>query len=104
MIEKFKIVRQGDDEILFAEVEGEKIKIGDINAFIFKEIKDDQSFGGQIEVYNVSHFETGCRIAHDFEKQSAIELAASVIYKDSKVVKKAINFLQSKGIKIPVNQ
>lgn len=103
-MEKFKLSSQDKDGNVFHnEVEGERIMINDLEAFVFQE--NDYDFEGElIEGWNVSHLETGMRMASDLDKEWAIKKAKSNYEKYPECLEKGRQICRDKGIVLPVNR
>lgn len=102
-MEKFKLSSQDkNDNVYHDEVQGERIMINDLEAFIFQDNDYDYE-GGEIEVWNVSHLETGMRMASDLDKQYAIEKAKRNYEKYPECIEKGRKICIDKGIILPVN-
>lgn len=103
-MEKFKLSSQDKDgKIYHDEVDGERIMINDLEAFVFQENDYDYE-GEEIEGWNVSHLETGMRMASDLDKQYAIEKAKRNYEKYPEYIEKGRQICRDKGIVLPVNR
>ncbi len=105
-MEKFKIIKAIQFSIpnsaaIIEEVEGERIMIMDQPSFIFKETEETEH--GSVEGWNVSHLETGMRMACSLVKSNAIAKAEEGLAKNKNAVKSAKETLKYIGVSIPVN-
>jgi hypothetical protein len=103
-MEKFRLSsRDKDDNIYHQEVEGERIIINDLEAFVFR-YNDYDYEGEEIEGWNVSHLETGMRMASDLYKENAIAKAKTNYEKYPECIEKGRQLCIEKGIALPVNR
>lgn len=85
------------------EVPADKIIIAGVPCFIFKE-KQNEIDGSWIE-WNISHIETGMKIAEDYcSKKEIIAIATKRLTEHPKAIQKGIDKLKKEGFKFPVNK
>lgn len=103
-MEKFRLSQKDEDgNIYHDEVEGERIMINDLEAFVFRDNDYDYE-GEEIEGWNVSHLETGMRMSSDLSKEYAIKKAKSNYEKYPECIEKGRQICKDKGIVLPVNE
>jgi hypothetical protein len=103
-MEKFKLSSQDKDgNVYHDEVQGERIMINDLEAFVFRDVDYDYE-GEEIEGWNVSHLETGMRMASDLDKEYAIKKAKANYEKYPEYIEKGRQICRDKGIVLPVNR
>lgn len=103
-MEKLKISSQDKDGVIsFTEFEGERIMINDLECFVFEE--EDYDYEGElIGGWNVSHLETGMRMASDLDREYAIRKAKANYEKWPECIEKGRQICIEKGIVLPVNR
>ena len=103
-METFKISKIGKDSVVSTEdVQGERITIANVQAFIFKEEEVDDDWGG-LDYWNCSHLETGMRMASGFDKDIVISEATRKLNQYPETIEKGRQILISKGITLPINK
>lgn len=93
-MKNFKISVSTGEGIIFTEVEGERITIGKEKAFIFYT---------DFHKWNVSHLETGMRMASNADRDQAIKDAEHKAIKYPEAIEKGRDICKSLGIILPVN-
>ena len=103
-MEKFKLSEKAENGLIHTskEVDAERIMIKDLECFIF--IDPEETNQGMVEGWNVSHLETGMRIASDLSREMAIKKAISGYEKSPNSIENARKFLSENGIALPVNK
>jgi hypothetical protein len=103
-MEKFKLSLQDKyGNVYHDQVQGERIMINDLEAFVFQD-NDYDLEGELIEGWNVSHLETGMRMASDLNKKWAIKKAKFNYEKYPECIEKGRQICIDKGIVLPVNR
>ena len=103
-MEKFRLSsKDKEGNIYHEEVEGEIVMINDLEAFVFRDNDFDYD-GEEIEGWNVSHLETGMRMASDLYKENAIKKAKNNYEKYPECIEKGRQICIEKGIVLPVNR
>ena len=101
-MEKFKLSSKENGQIVYDEVEGERITVGGVEAFIFKQDIEDFE-GDTVDGWNISHLETGMKIASDFDRQCTIDKAVSNCEKYPEAIERGRQICIELGITLPVN-
>ena len=92
-MEKLKLSSQNADGTIYhQEVDAERIMIKDLECFIF--IDPEETEQGEVKGYNVSHLETGMRMASDLSKEWAIKKATTNYEKYPECIEKGETNLQ----------
>ncbi len=105
--EKFKIISLNKEthKVELDEVSGERISIEGLACFIFidEEIQEGIYEGEVIEWYNISHLNTGMRVAYGLSKNEAISTAKLKCAKFPECIEKGIETIKGLNIGYPIN-
>lgn len=99
-MEKLKYVSMDSaGKLMLIEVDGERINISNTDCFVFEDKKSEEK-----ERWNITHLETGMRVAVAPTKEGAIKLATTKLFARPQAIIDGRELLKRLNVQIPVNK